>query len=38
MFPNDDICNTDAARNAAKRLFSRYKGQNEREEEMLGKN
>lgn len=25
MFPNDDICNVEAARLAAKRLFSRYK-------------
>ena len=25
MFPNDDICNVDAARNAAQRLFKRYK-------------
>jgi hypothetical protein len=28
MFPNDDICNEDAARNAAKRLFSKYNSKN----------
>jgi len=25
MFPNDDICNIDAAKGAAARLFRRYK-------------
>ena len=30
MFPIDDICNVDAARKAAQRLFSRYKeGENQ---------
>ncbi len=24
MFPNDDICNVRAAKNAAKRIFQRY--------------
>ena len=24
MFPNDDICDVNAARDAARRLFSRY--------------
>ena len=29
MFPNDDICNVKAAKNAAKRIFDRYNKTND---------
>lgn len=37
MFPNDDICNVDAARGAANRLFRRYKNAENRDQPVLGK-
>ena len=37
MFPNDDICNVDMAKEAAKRLFSRYGEGKEKEKAGLGK-
>ena len=36
MFPNDDICNVDAAKQAAQRLFRRYR--NRSGESGLGSN
>ena len=37
MFPNDDICNLDAARDAAKRLFSKYQTTGPKSQASLGK-
>jgi hypothetical protein len=37
MFPNDDICNVDAARLAAQRLFRRYRGGDNKEQPSMGK-
>ncbi len=37
MFPNDEICNVDAARNAAQRLFRRYRNTGSKEQPGLGK-
>jgi hypothetical protein len=37
MFPNDDICNVDAARQAAKRLFRRYRDREDNEQPFMGK-
>lgn len=38
MFPNDDICNVDAARLAAQRLFKKYRSTASNEQPSLGKN
>lgn len=38
MFPNDDICNVDAARQAAQRLFKKYRSSGSNEQPSLGKN
>ena len=37
MFPNDDICNMDAAREAAQRLFKKYKNLTNKQTPDLGK-
>ncbi len=37
MFPNDDICNVDTAREAAQRLFKKYKNLADKQIPNLGK-
>lgn len=37
MFPNDDICNVEAARLAAQRLFRRYRAKDQKEGPSMGK-
>ena len=37
MFPDDDICSVEAAKNAAQRLFRRYKNRENKEQPSLGK-
>jgi hypothetical protein len=37
MFPNDDICNVDAAKEAAQRLFKKYKNLADKQTPILGK-
>jgi len=37
MFPNDDICNIDAAKGAAARLFRRYKNTEDKSQPIIGK-
>jgi hypothetical protein len=37
MFPIDDICNVEAAKSAAQRLFRKYKNLANKEQPVLGK-
>ena len=37
MFPNDDICNPDVAKEAANRLFAKYSSSNGEQQPALGK-
>ena len=37
MFPNDDICSVEAAKNAAQRLFRRYKNTSSKTQPVIGK-